>query len=271
MLGGESRSGLSAHVSQDWSCILKAEYPPLRQPGLWCANSLVTWPRGRPGPVHVLVMGSLEPSQRLGGARIDVFKKPTAVGFGVMGGSHAESNVGVSLMRITIDTREDSYEDALAVLRRAYGRHRLPRRSQESPAVSEVVVLSSGGTVAEESDNWSATGAGRGGAGLRKPPVKATTRAAANRSPATKAAAESPGPKSGDNRASGRKAARNASARGRLAAPQKHSASSAAANTAPRGQSEAVRAWAQAQGMQVRRRGRMPAKVISAYLEAHKD
>jgi len=40
-------------------------------------------------------------------------------------------------MRITIDTREDSYEDALGVLRRAYGRHRLPRKAQESPAVCQ--------------------------------------------------------------------------------------------------------------------------------------
>ena len=30
-------------------------------------------------------------------------------------------------MRISIDTREDSYEDALGVLRRAYGRHRVAR------------------------------------------------------------------------------------------------------------------------------------------------
>ena len=38
----------------------------------------------------------------------------TAVGFGVMGGSQARgSTLGVSLMRITIDTREDRFEDAL--------------------------------------------------------------------------------------------------------------------------------------------------------------
>ena len=36
-------------------------------------------------------------------------------------------------MRITIDTREDSYEDALGVLRRAYGRHRVARKTEESP------------------------------------------------------------------------------------------------------------------------------------------
>ena len=179
--------------------------------------------------------------------------------------------MGVDLLRITIDTREDSYEDALGVLRRAYGRHRLPRKTEGSPAVREGVDLSSADAVAEESDNRSATGAGRGGAGLRKPLAKATKKAPAKRSPATKAAAESPGSKSPANRASGKKAARNAPSRGRPAAPRKRSASGAAANTAPRGQSEAVRAWAREQGMQVRRRGRMPAKVISAYLEAHKD
>ena len=174
-------------------------------------------------------------------------------------------------MRITIDTREDSYEDALGVLRRAYGRHRLARKAEESPAVPEAVDLSSGGAVAEESDNRSASGAGRGDAGSRKPSAKGTKKSAAKRTPATKAAAESPVSKSTVKRASGKKAARSAPARGRPGAPRKRSASGVAANTAPRGQSEAVRAWAQEQGMQVRTRGRMPAKVISAYLEAHND
>ena len=34
---------------------------------------------------------------------------------------------------------------------------------------------------------------------------------------------------------------------------------------------QTVRAWAQAQGLQVRAKGRMPAKVIAAYREAHRD
>lgn len=175
-------------------------------------------------------------------------------------------------MRITIDTREDSYEDALGVLRRAYGRHSLPRKAEEeSPSVFEAVNLSSAGAVPEESDKRSTTGAGRSGAGLREPRAKATKKAAAKRTRATKAAAESSGSKSTANRAPGKKAARSAPGRGQPAAPRKRSASGAADNTAPRGQSEAVRAWALEQGMEVRTRGRMPAKVISAYLEAHKD
>ena len=174
-------------------------------------------------------------------------------------------------MRITIDTREDSYEDALGVLRRAYGRHRVARKAEESSAVPEAVDVSSGGAVAEESESRSASLAGRGDTGSRKPPAKATKKPAAKRPPATRAAAGSPVSKSTVKRASGKKATRRAPADGGPGAPRKRSASGVAVNTAPRGQSEAVRAWAQEQGMQVRTRGRMPAKVISAYLEAHND
>jgi hypothetical protein len=171
-------------------------------------------------------------------------------------------------MRITIDTREDKYEDALGVLRRAYGRHRLPPKAEESPTVPEAVELSSAGAVAQESDSRSASGARRRDAGPGTPLAKATKRPAAKRT--TKAAAESPVAKSKVTRAS-KKAARRAPAPGRPGAPRKRSASGVTANSAPRGQSEAVRAWAQKQGMQVRTRGRMPAKVISAYLEAHNE
>lgn len=174
-------------------------------------------------------------------------------------------------MRITIDTREDSYEDALGVLRRAYGRHRLPRKPEETPAVPVAVDLSAAGAVAQESDDRSASGAVRADKGSRKPPAKGAKKSAVKRSPATTQAAESPVAKTTVKRASGKRAARRTSAPGRPGAPRKRPASGVAANTAPRGQSEAVRAWAQEQGMQVRTRGRMPAKVISAYLEAHND
>ena len=174
-------------------------------------------------------------------------------------------------MRITIDTGEDSYADALGVLRRAYGRHRLTRKAEESPAITEAVDVSSGSGVAEESDNRFASGAGRGDAGLSKPSAKGTKKSAAKRSTATKAAARASVSKSANRRASGKKAARRAPAHGRPGAPRKRSASGVAANAAPPGQSEAVRAWAQEQGMQVSARGRMPANVISAYLEAHNE
>ena len=172
-------------------------------------------------------------------------------------------------MRITFDTREDRYEDALGVLRRAYGRHRLAPKVEESPAPLD---LGSDGVVGQAPGNRSATGAGQGDAELRKPPAKKARKSTATKlAPAVKADADSPVSKPTVKRASGKKAARHNPGQGRPGSPRKRSASRVAANTAPRGQSEAVRAWALEQGMQVSTRGRMPAKVISAYLDAHSD
>lgn len=163
--------------------------------------------------------------------------------------------MGVSLVRITIDTREDSYQDALGVLRRAYGRHRVARKSDGSDGSTEAADPSQSGASQQESGKASESD-GRKDAGPKARATKGTKRPAAKRTSATRAAAvESSVAKSTAKRAPGRKRA----------------APGVAANTAPRGESEAVRAWAQDQGMQVRARGRMPAKVIAAYLEAHAD
>lgn len=175
-------------------------------------------------------------------------------------------------MRITIDTREDSYQDALSVLRRAYGRHGLARKRDGSPAPREGVDVGDGG-VAKAPGSRPASGAGRSDTGVRKASAKGARKSAAKRTTATRAAVvESPAPKTPGKRAPGKKAVPSASsAQRRPGAARKRAGSGVAANTAPRGQSEAVRAWAKEQGMQVRARGRMPAKVIAAYLEAHKD
>ena len=179
---------------------------------------------------------------------------------------HGGQRLGVSLVRITIDTREDSYEDALGVLRRAYGRHRVTRKTQESRGGGD---SSGGGAAAKESGTRSAP-AVRKDASLRRGPARGSGRPAAKRTSATSAAAvESPVPTSTGTRVAVGKAARGAPAGGRPGAPRKRAAAGLATNTAPRGESEAVRAWAQDQGMQVRARGRMPSKVIAAYLEAH--
>jgi len=174
-------------------------------------------------------------------------------------------------MRISIDTREDSYEDALGVLRRAYGRHGIARKPEESPAVPEAVDSSAGGKAADASGDRSASGAARVDAGSRTPPAKRTKKAAAKRTPAPKAAAQTPASKATAKRASGKKTARSVPISGSPGGSRKRSTSRVAANVAPPGQSEAVRAWAQAQGIQVSNRGRMPAKAIAAYLEAHND
>jgi hypothetical protein len=180
---------------------------------------------------------------------------------------HGGRRLGVSLVRITIDTREDSYEDALGVLRRAYGRHRVTRKDEESRGA---VDSSEGGAVAKEAGIRSAP-VGRKDASLRREPARGDGRPAAKRTSATRtAAADSLVSKSTGKRAAAKKGARGAPAGERPGAPRTRAAAGvAAANTAPRGASEAVRAWAQDQGMQVRARGRMPAKVIAAYLEAH--
>lgn len=170
-------------------------------------------------------------------------------------------------MRITFDTREDSYEDALGVLRRAYGRHVLVRKKQEMSGPSERVESTDRGA-AKKSSSRSATG--RSGKEARKRSPNGRRKSVSKKASATRGVvADSPASLSTAKKAPGKKAvARSAPpAKGRPGAPRQK----AAANTAPPGRSEAIRSWARAQGMQVSARGRMPAKVIAAFLDAHKE
>lgn len=171
-------------------------------------------------------------------------------------------------MRITFDTREDSYEDALGVLRRAYGRHVLPRKKEESTGPNEQVESTLRGA-AKKSTSRSATGRGGKEAGHRTRSANGSGNSGSDRASATRAVVAEPPAMSTAKKAPGKKAvARSApTARGRLAAPRQR----VAANTAPPGRSEAIRSWARAQGMQVSARGRMPARVIAAFLDAHKE
>ena len=111
-------------------------------------------------------------------------------------------------MQVIVDTRHDTLEEALAVIRLAFARVEddAPRRARA---------------------------------------------AAAHKTPAKKPAAR---PASATKRAPAK------------AAASRHDGKS---NFAPPGQANAVRAWARAQGMQVKTAGRMPAAVISAYNAAH--
>ena len=169
-------------------------------------------------------------------------------------------------MRITFDTREDSFEDALGVLRRAYGRHVLVRKKQEISGSSAEVEATVRGA-AKKSPRRSATDPGgkeppkRSANGGRKSVSQnaSATRGTVAESPAFSTASKGPGKKAVARSAS--------SAKGRPGAPRQK----VAANTAPPGRSEAIRSWARAQGMQVSARGRMPAKVIAAFLDAHKE
>jgi Lsr2 protein len=172
-------------------------------------------------------------------------------------------------MRITFDTREDSYEDALGVLRRAYGRHVLPRKKEESSGPNEQVE-SAPRAAPRKATRRSATGRGGKEAGHRTRSANGSGKPGSDRVSATRAVVvEPPATMSTAKKAPGKKAvARSArTAQGGLGAPRQR----VAANTAPPGRSEAIRSWARAQGMQVSARGRMPAKVIAAFLDAHKE
>jgi len=121
-------------------------------------------------------------------------------------------------MKVTVDTRHDSLEEALATVRAAFG------SSGTSP----------------NGDEHTAKRAQSVGTPAATPAVK---RLPASRSTTTK-------------KASGRN--------GRKPTAPKNRTS----NIAPRGQADAIRAWAKAQGMQVKQAGRLPAAVIQAYRES---
>lgn len=169
-------------------------------------------------------------------------------------------------MRVTFDTREDSYEDALGVLRRAYGRHVVVRKKQEASGRSERVEVTDRGA-AKKSARRSA--AARSGEEARKRYPNESRKSVSEKVSATRSVvAESPVLSTGKKTPRKKAVAPSAApAKGRPGTPRQKPA----ANTAPPGRSEAIRSWARAQGMQVSARGRMSAKVIAAFLDAHKE
>ena len=142
-------------------------------------------------------------------------------------------------MKLTVDTRHDSLEDALAAVRAAFGPNADATRTRQSR------------TSARPNPRGNATAAKRSGSGAQ-PGAKSADK----RSPAKKTAGNVQRPL--DTKKSGRKIA--------------PAAVNLSSNTAPAGQAEAIRAWAKAQGMDVKRAGRLPAAVIRTYQEqAHHD
>jgi hypothetical protein len=127
-------------------------------------------------------------------------------------------------MQVTIDTRHDTLEEALAVIELAFA-----RSSHPAPAAS----------------------AGTGRAGTKKTTAKKTM---AKTSRSAKSAKASVAP-AVSKAAAGTRAATSRAAR--------------LPNVAPPGQADVVRAWARAQGMQVKPAGRLSAAVVAAYNAAH--
>ena len=182
-------------------------------------------------------------------------------------------------MRISFDTQQDTYEDALAVLRRAYGRRGPVRQQGEDTSRGRDQsgvgpdALAAGARGAKKTASGAAKrvpSQGKASPGKRatRPrggaPSTAKTSATgrAQKAAASKIARKKPAstqePSDSPNKPRGRKA-------------RKATAAGSPANVAPRGQSEEVRAWARERGMDVSDRGRLPAQVIAAYQEAHKD
>ena len=122
-------------------------------------------------------------------------------------------------MQVTIDTRHDTLEEALAVIQLAF---------------------------AHVNGSASADSAGPGRAGTKKAATKNRRLSRSATGPVAPAASQAPG--------------------GKRAATSRVDRSS---NIAPAGQAEVVRAWARAQGMQVKPAGRLSAAVVSAYNAAH--
>src|SRR5687767_10340051 len=126
-------------------------------------------------------------------------------------------------MKVTVDTRHDSLEEALATVRAAFG------ASETS--------LSAGKHTAKRTRPMGSAAA-----------TPMATRPAPKESTARRAT---------PSRKASRRNQRKSTAR-----------MNPASNIAPRGQADAIRAWAKAQGMQVKQAGRLPAAVIQAYRES---
>jgi hypothetical protein len=130
-------------------------------------------------------------------------------------------------MKVTVDTRHDSLDGALATVRAAFGASgdSFDRGDRnETPTVARANV--SGANGAGPAGRVSATPV------AKRTPAKQTTRAA---------------------RRSGR-------------TPTEPNGSVKATSTiAPAGRAEAIRSWAKSQGMGVKQAGRLPAAVIQAY------
>ncbi len=132
-------------------------------------------------------------------------------------------------MKVTVDTRHDSLEGALAAVRAAFG--------------------STGNSQSDGRRDSSRTVAD-GAADAAKP---ARTASVATARPAAKSA---PAKSTAAARASKRNRRKSTDSR------------RPTSNIAPPGQADAIRAWAKAQGMEVKQAGRLPGAVIRAYQES---
>ena len=211
-------------------------------------------------------------------------------------------------MKVAIDTRYDTLEEALAVVALAFepsakGAPRKPKRAAKqvrsgrkpgreraAPAEPKATDTATAAASPRETTD-SEPRAGTRKAAARKatvaktattipPPQKSTTRKAVATGPAPSRAADGPGTatkaaasKAPATRTVSKSPSANGSLKTRRVGAKKATPRQAQppkpVNVAPPGQSDKVRAWARSQGMQVADAGRLSAAVIAAYQAHH--
>ena len=208
-------------------------------------------------------------------------------------------------MKVAIDTRYDTLEEALAVVALAFktstqGATRKPKHAATSgrgprgqgAALAESEAADTATDMASPSETGSRRRAGATKSGARKttaaktattnaPPKASTTRKTVVRGPANSGTVATPGTAtqaSASKAPATRTGSKSASATGSAVKAHRVTAKRAKpaeaqspkpANVAPPGQSDTIRAWARSQGMQVADAGRMSAAVIAAYQAHH--
>jgi hypothetical protein len=198
-------------------------------------------------------------------------------------------------MKVTVDTRHDSLEEALATIHAAFGS--ITRQPAPVPVAKESATpLAATRPVAKRSGSRKPAAARPGS--NRPRAMKATTKIVAADPPAplvdvsaapanrthvaapsaetsprtvpTKNAAKGASKAVTVKRASGSKSSATTAPAKKVSARhgrRSMSSMNPSSNIAPPGQADAIRAWAKTQGMDVKQAGRLPAVVIQAYQE----
>jgi hypothetical protein len=184
-------------------------------------------------------------------------------------------------MKVAIDTRYDTLEEALAVVALAFGTSTKGATRKPKPAAKKATSgRRPGGQRAALAETKAADTVAET-ATPKAPPKKSTTRKPVVTGLATSRAVAEPGTATQaavSKAPATRTVTKSASANGSGVKPKRVAAKKASraqaqptkpANVAPPGQSDTIRAWARSQGMQVADAGRMSAAVIAAYKAHH--
>jgi hypothetical protein len=157
-------------------------------------------------------------------------------------------------MKVTVDTRHDSLEEALATVHAAFGSG--TTEPAAAPVVEEAITSPSGLRSAKR-----ASGRGKAAKQSAEPTAKPVL---AKKSTKRTSKAGSVAKASVSGSAGKRAPAKKTSVRNGTKSTKSINPTS---NVAPPGQADAIRAWARTQGMEVKQAGRLPAAVIQAYQE----